>query len=394
MMAPMEEPQGGRHRREPDEQIGVGPDDLLQALLGEPPVYSRREVSARAGVTMHSSARLWHALGFPTTDHDVPAFTQADVAALARVAGLVRQEAMTEPTALAMTRAIARSMGRLAIWQAQLVAESLGEEAPGEPLPSSVRRAMPDPQTAQDAAAAIVRLADDLEPLLVYAWRRHLADALMRMLDDSQTQAEHPEVTRCVGFADLVSFSTLVRTLPERELAVVVERFESLASDIVTEYGGRVVKTVGDEVLFVTGDAVQAVGIALDLVAATGRDDLLPDLRVGIGFGPVVSRLGDVFGVTVNRASRLTGIATPGTVVVDEALAAELAGCEDVTVRRRRRRRLRGVGDVVPWVVRRAARRVVEEAAPAPAPGRAAPSEEVPPTPSDRAEPDRSALDG
>ena len=67
----------------------------------------------------------------------------------------------------------------------------------------------------------------------------------------------------------------------------------------------------------------------------------------------VIGRLGDVFGVTVNRASRLTGIAAPGTVVSDEALAGELRPKDGFVLRKRRRRRLRGVGDVVPWVVSR-----------------------------------------
>ena len=85
------------------------------------------------------------------------------------------------------------------------------------------------------------------------------------------------------------------------------------------------VKTVGDEVLFVTLGAAPAGAIALDLVQAMGDDDFLPDVRVGMAFGPVVSRLGDVFGTTVNRASRLTAVARPGTVLVDDALAASLA---------------------------------------------------------------------
>ena len=68
-----------------------------------------------------------------------------------------------------------------------------------------------------------------------------------------------------------------------------------------------------------------AAAIALDLVQAMGDDDFLPDVRVGMAFGHIVSRLGDVFGTTVNRASRLTGVARPGTVLVDDALAASLA---------------------------------------------------------------------
>ena len=50
----------------------------------------------------------------------------------------------------------------------------------------------------------------------------------------------------------------------------------------------------------------------------------MPALRVGIAFGTVTTRMGDVFGTTVNLASRLTSIAPKDAVLVDGAFAAEL----------------------------------------------------------------------
>ena len=131
---------------------------------------------------------------------------------------------------------------------------------------------------------------------------------------------------RVVGFADLVNFTSLVRRMTERQLAVMVQRFEALATDIVTAHGGRVIKTVGDEILFVTIGAAPAAAVALDLVETMAEDDLLPDVRVGMAVGPVLSRLGDVFGTTVNRASRLTSVAPAGGVLVDDALALGARG--------------------------------------------------------------------
>jgi len=157
-----------------------------------------------------------------------------------------------------------------------------------------------------------------------------------------------------VGFADLVSFTRLVRRLSERELARVVQRFEALASDVVTAHGGRVIKTVGDEVLFVAIGAAPAAAIALDMVEAMTADDVLPDVRVGMASGRVVSRLGDVFGTTVNRASRLTAVARPRTVLVDDAIAASLVSTSGFEMSALRRRTLRGIGPVTPWVLLRA----------------------------------------
>jgi adenylate cyclase len=160
---------------------------------------------------------------------------------------------------------------------------------------------------------------------------------------------------RAVGFADLVSFTRVVRRLSERELAALVQRFEAVASDVITAHGGRVVKTVGDEVLFVARPGGSAAQIALDVADEIGRDDLLPEVRVGMATGPVVGRLGDVFGTTVNRASRLTSVAPGGGVLVDDALASALASVSGFETTALRRRTLRGIGEVTPSELRRAA---------------------------------------
>ena len=291
-----------------------------------------------------------------------------DVAALRTVTGLVRDGLMDEATALGMTRAVGRSVDRLATWQVQLLAEyvqSLDE--------LSAPAATPDRAAARRTAELFTEIADQLEPLVTYAWRRQAASALARVLADSESEldlAQDPAMpggqqgdhdhdhdvaatVRSVGFADLVSFTRVVRRLSERELAALVQRFEAVASDVVTAHGGRVVKTVGDEVLFVARPGALAAQIALGVADEIGQDDLLPDVRVGLATGPVVGRLGDVFGTTVNRASRLTALARPGTVLVDVATVHSLADVPDVEVQQLRGRSLRGIGHVVPWVLRR-----------------------------------------
>jgi adenylate cyclase len=342
----------GRHRAglPPDAAGGSSTSEDIEArLLGQRRSMRPREVSAKASVSLVSARKLWHALGFPKAGDEDTVFTDADLTALRSVATLVREGAFDEPTALAMTRAFARTTDRLAVWQTQLVAESMGERAS-----SPGTRAVPDPVTARAAARKLADLADDLEPLLIYAWRRHLAAAVLRMLSDSEPAQHDSGVVRCVGFADLVAFTHLVRHVSERELAQMVQRFDALASDVVTAHSGRVIKTVGDEVFFVAMGAGPAAAIGLDLVQAMAEDDLLPDVRVGMASGHVVSRLGDVFGTTVNRASRLTAAARPGTVLVDDALAASLTILSGFEMSPMRRRTLRGIGPVTPWTLRRA----------------------------------------
>jgi adenylate cyclase len=314
----------------------------------------RRDVSRGAQVSLLSARKFWHALGFPIVQDEDAAFTEADLMALKSVARLVREQHLDEQTALAMTRAFARTTDRLAVWQTQLMAEALAEPGLEAAFDEADSRAVPDHEAAQSAAMKLAEMADDLEPLLVYAWRRHLAAAISRMLADSDPDHVGEGVTRVVGFADLVNFTALVRRMTERQLAAMVQRFEALATDIVTAHGGRVIKTVGDEILFVTVGPAAAAAIALDLVDTMTEDELLPDVRVGMSYGSVISRLGDVFGTTVNRASRLTAVAPPRTVLVDDALAASLASVSGFEMTALRRRTLRGIGQVTPSELRRA----------------------------------------
>lgn len=346
--------QATRHgrRRRPSESLPSDPDvdDIAAALLGRARSLDRRDVSSGAEVSLLSARKLWHALGFPLVTNDEALFTEADLSALRTVAKIVREGTMDEPTALAHTRAFARTADRLAAWQVQLVAESIvtREDRDGiGPL------AVPDVATAKTTALELVDLVDELEPLLVYAWRRHLTDAISRMISDAEPSLDEHGMWRHIGFADLVAFSNLVRRLPERELAVVVKRFEVLTSDIVTAHGGRIIKTVGDEILFSNRQAAPAAATALDLVDAMSRDDVLPDVRVGMAAGPVLSRLGDVFGTTVNRASRLTSIAHPGNVLIDGQMAQSLKSVSGFDLTPLRRRPMRGVGQVKPHVLAR-----------------------------------------
>ena len=141
--------------------------------------------------------------------------------------------------------------------------------------------------------------------------------------------------------------------LSEEALAILIERFEALAYDVVVAAGGRVIKTIGDEVMYVADDPLTAVRVALALSEAYGDDDLLSDVRVGIATGAVLARDGDYYGPVVNLASRLVGVAYPGTVVVSSDMHEALAGDAGVAFRALRSRRLKDIGTVPVWAVYR-----------------------------------------
>jgi adenylate cyclase len=139
----------------------------------------------------------------------------------------------------------------------------------------------------------------------------------------------------------------------DEELSRVVDQFEQLAYDVVIAGGGRVVKMIGDEVMFLIEDPHAAVEIALGLAEASREAEQLSDVRVGLAWGPVLEREGDAYGPTVNLASRITSIAYPGSVVVGPELRAALEGRDDLVFRAMRPRSLKHIGRVALSRVRR-----------------------------------------
>lgn len=323
----------------PDEQSRTPARNLQRRLRGGTRYLRRREVARSADVSVRSARKLWRALGFPVAAEEDAVFTDADVQALARVVGLVRAEKLDEVTAIALARALGQTTDRLVSWQTEALVEYL--DLPAEELPERL-------------VGYIDELADELEALLVYVWRRKLAESVSRLSADSGHPEDPVSGVLAVGFADLVSYTDLALRLEPRELGALVQRFEGVASDVITQGGGRVIKTVGDEVLFTAADALSGAVIALSLSERMAVDDLVPDVRVGLAYGSVLRSLGDVYGPTVNLASRLTRLAEPGTVVCDPETGHELARHQDLALVPQPPKVVRGFGDLEPLLVTRA----------------------------------------
>jgi adenylate cyclase len=183
-----------------------------------------------------------------------------------------------------------------------------------------------------------------IERLLLSLLRMHLVAALYRRsaLHDETQRAGQPSLA--VGFADLTGFTELSRGWSPEELTRVIVRFEQRAFDQIAERGGRVIKTIGDEVMFIFDTAAAAVALALELSAFEGDD--VPPLRVGVAVGPVLLRQGDCYGPTVNLASRITGVAGSGEVVVDDAVALAVEGDPRFTLTPLGAVTLKGIGAV------------------------------------------------
>ena len=208
-----------------------------------------------------------------------------------------------------------QALSRLADWQTDMLADALD--------PAAGRTASAEPASPDEAVAVARALLPQMREIQDYVWRRHLAANADRLLAASAGPGDRRELA--VGFADLVGYTSRSRGMGGRELGAMVEDFESIAAEVIARHRGRVVKTVGDGVLFTAGAAVDAVEIGLRPARGVGRRGPAAAARRAPPTGAVLTRLGDVYSPVVNLASRLTSIARPGTVLVDRELAQRAA---------------------------------------------------------------------
>jgi len=333
----------------PDQEPPQGPDtraaadldpqelvDLLEVfLLGSPPTMTGPQLAERAGIPFERAREHWQSLGFTHVAEDEVAFTEADLEATLlterlREFGLADQESEE-----ALIRTVGRTFARLSEWQLDLLARMVDLER----------------VTVGELADLMAELTPMAEQLSLYVWRRHTLGAASRLLLAPQSDAA--EGVLGVGFADIVDYTRQSRSLRQDEIARLTDAFEGTALEIVTAHSGRIIKSIGDEVLFVADRPEDVAAIALELVERHILDADFPELRAGAAYGPVLSRLGDVFGPVVNLAARLTSSSRPGRVLVDRGLAEALEGNEDFRLRRMRRTSVKGYRRLEPWLLRR-----------------------------------------
>ncbi len=316
--------------------------------------YTQVEVAEMTGMDLDLARRFWRALGFADVALEDRMFTDLDVEALVILRSMMDLGVTDVDTSLQFARVIGSSMARIA--EAE-VSPSVRGMALGAGAGTG-----PGAGDTVEAADRFAELADQSLPamarLLEFVWRRHVQAAVRRaMLLRSRSHSGTLPVL-AVGFADMVGFTTLSQQLSEEELAAVVGRFEEVAHDTVTAGGGRVVKMIGDEAMFVADSALAAARIGLALAEAYADDDLLSDVRVALAVGPVLVQDGDFYGPVVNLASRMVNMAAPGAVIVTDELHAALTGDgapgpDEFEFGLLRPRRVKDLGRIQLWVLHR-----------------------------------------
>jgi adenylate cyclase len=335
------------HGATPEEIARAEADDVLDLLVADCLLvparrrYTRAELAAMSGMPVDLAQKFWRALGLADVAPEDRAFTELDLEASVVFERMVEAGAVEVGAALQLARVIGSSMARIA--EAEM--QPAGSVVPGlSTQADSVLEADRFLELAEESLPAMARL-------LEFVWRRHVQAAARRaMMMRSRGDGSNLPVL-CVGFADMVGFTMLSQQLSDDELAAVVSRFEQVAHDTVTSLGGRVVKMIGDEAMFVAESPVAAARIGLSLSEAYADDDLLSDVRVALAVGPVLVHDGDYFGTVVNLASRVVGVANPGSVLVSDEFHQELvdAAGDEFAFVALRPRLLKDLGRVQLW---------------------------------------------
>ena len=257
---------------------------------------------------------MTRAAGLPTPDPEARVFGP-------RIAGLAERMSAAEAVfgedvVLQLIRVMGSAMGRLADAIVSAFLVNVEPTVLEDPVGMGVARAN------ASASALLPVLNTALDGLL----REHIL-AARRPITGETAAAGYESRPMCVGFVDLVGSTALAQRLSTGELGSVLGEFERLAADAVRDAGGRVVKLIGDEILYTVGDESTACHIALGLAASFDAHPVIPTVRAGVAGGSVLMRDGDVFGPVVNLAARVVKVAAPGEVVAPAALA-EAAGVD------------------------------------------------------------------
>ena len=292
--------------------VAVGRLTLLpveRALAGEGPRYTAREIAEQVGIELDVLQRFTSALGVPYGDPDERRGTDADLEAARMVKAFI-DTGLPEDGLLGVARTIGMGTARIAEANRELIVRTL------------IRPGDNERDVARRFAAAADYLLPLAGPTVVYALQAHLLEQIRRDVigaTDLASGAVGGTVNLTVCFADLVEFTRLGEEIAPEELGMVAGRLEEMAT-AVAEPPVRLVKTIGDAAMLVSTDAEAMTAAALRLVEASEEEgEEFPSLRAGIASGPTLPQAGDYYGRAVNLASRLTNVARPGSVVLDEA---------------------------------------------------------------------------
>ena len=295
------------------------------SLLGGPATLTVDDLAQMAQTSSEEVREFWVAMGFPSPRAEEKVFTENDARLFIEwskfiASGAIQVEALVEDT---------------------------------------MRRYGLDDTAARMYVLDHIRERVDMfDELLRHSWRRQL-DALLKRMDHEIATRGHEglqprfPLNRSLGFVDMVSYTSSSTILGGR-LVDLIGRFEQLSRDAVTDAVGRMVNMNRDAVMYIADDLETGLRVAVSLIEQLGADDQMLPVRASFVRGDVFSRSGDVFGPTVNLASRLVDIAPVGKILMDPTTAAAIAAGKagmEYDVEEFPSATLRGFGTISPYLL-------------------------------------------
>lgn len=301
------------------------------------------EAAAASGLTVEQIERVLVAGGVLPLGAQERGFVDSDVRTFSTFR--IGMELFGEEATLSFTRVLGTSMARIA-------------EAAIALFQLNVQRGLNEQQAGELALAKAnldaVSMLGAVDGAMQGLFRWHFESAVERSRRAQLAADPYGSRRLAVGFVDLVGFTPLVHRLDDAELAALIEEFEGRAHEVVTEYDGRVVKHMGDEVMFVAVGAAAACEIALGMVDAFREADTRIEPHGAIAIGGLLTRGGDYYGPVVNLAARVADIAVPGEILVSEDVQREGAESDALVFEPAGRRLLKGFDEPVPlWSLTR-----------------------------------------
>src|SRR4051812_7526764 len=325
----------------PDDELRTAVEEQRLALLpverelGGERTLTAEEAAERAGVSLDFVKRHRRALGLPLADDEGGGFSEEDVEMLEDLKRFL-DAGLEEEGIEDATRVVGESMSRVARTVAELTATSLIRPGVNE----------------HDLGLGFAEAARQLVPLFGSQLESVFKQQLLEVVRSQMISRQELETglrdaeTINVSFADLVGFTKLGEQLPPEEIGRVAGRLGELAAD-VAQPPVRLVKTIGDAAMLMSPETEPLVQVTLELVrAADDAGEDFPMLRAGVARGEAIGRGGDWYGRPVNVASRLTGVARPGSVLTTESVHEETEDAFDWSFAGKKK--LKGVKEALP----------------------------------------------
>jgi adenylate cyclase len=307
-----------------------------ERVIGGRTRYTLQQIVDETGLDPEFLRAMRRAMGLSIPEPDEPAFTEEDLEAIRTGTATAKAAGVSEEDIVELMRTLGHGLAQAAEAMRALVVRLVLE--PG----------LSEPQFARQYARAVAQLAPTIGPLVTNVLTQHLRQmAQSEAITAAERSGGHLLGARevAVSFADLVDFTRIGERVPPEELGQLAVRLEALAVEVAAP-PVRLVKTIGDAAMLAAPEPEPLLDATLNLIeAADAQGDDFPQLRAGVALGPAVARAGDWFGRPVNLASRITGVARPGSVLAEREVREAVP--EQYSFSYAGDRRLRGIREPV-----------------------------------------------